>query len=30
MDDTIAFAVYLTGHSVDDIQQMYNDWKRNN
>ena len=28
MDDTIDFAVYLTGHDKDTIQQMYNDWKR--
>jgi len=30
MDDTIGFAVYLTGHDIDTIQQMYNDWKKNN
>jgi len=29
MNDTIDFAVYLTGHDVDTIQQMYNDWKKN-
>ena len=28
MDDTIDFAVYLTGHDSDTIQQMYNDWKK--
>jgi len=26
MNDTIDFAVYLTGHDKDTIQQMYNDW----
>lgn len=29
MDDTIDFAVYLTGHDKDTINQMYNDWIKN-
>ena len=29
MNDTIDFAVYLTGHDKDTIQQMYNDWVKN-
>ena len=24
----IDFAIYLTGHDRDTIEQMYNDWKR--
>ncbi len=28
-DETIEFAVYLTGHSKEDIEQMYNDWLKN-
>ena len=28
MNDTIDFAVYLTGHDSDTIQQMYKDWKK--
>jgi len=29
MNDTIDFAVYLTGHDKATIQQMYNDWVKN-
>ena len=27
-NETIDFAVYLTGHDKETIEQMYNDWKR--
>jgi hypothetical protein len=29
-NDTIKFAVYLTGHDEQTIIQMYGDWKKNN
>ena len=27
-DDTIQFAIYLTGHDEATIRQMYDDWKK--
>jgi hypothetical protein len=27
-NETIDFAVYLTGHDKETIEQMYKDWKK--